>query len=111
MNKYNEENRASGVCTVQIYRGWSILNGKRRPVYSWYYDFGMAGMRCIEVEIPNGMRLIPSRVGSPKLNPGDGILRNFHSMLAQGTVSPALEWQDEDMHRHWVALKVVNWDC
>lgn len=108
MNEPKEECRADGCYTVQIYQGWGILDGAWRPVYSWYFDFGMKDTECIEVEIPRGMRLISSPASSPKLNPGDGILRDFHSMLAQGVESPAIEWQDADMRRHRVKLRIIN---
>ena len=107
MNEAKEGNRTGKACTVRIYRGWSILDGAWKPVYSWYFDFGMMDTECIEVEIPRGMRLIPSPNGAPKLNPGDGILRDFHSMLAQGVESPAIEWQDADMRRHRMELKTI----
>ena len=108
MNEAKEGNRTGKACTVRLYQGWSILDGAWKPVYSWYFDFGMMNTECIEVEIPRGMRLISSPASSPKLNPGDGILRDFHSMLAQGAESPAIEWQDADMRRHRMELRIIE---
>ena len=108
MNEAKEGNRTGNVCTVRLYRGWSILDGAWKPVYSWYFDFGMMDTECIKVEIPRGMRLISSPASSPELNPGDGILRDFHSMLAQGAESPAIEWQDADMRRHRMELRIIE---
>lgn len=108
MNEAKEGNRTGKACTVRLYQGWSILDGTWKPVYSWYFDFGMMDTECIEVEIPRGMRLISSPASSPKLNLGDGILRDFHSMLAQGTDSPAIEWQDADMRRHRMELRIIE---
>lgn len=108
MNDAKEGNRTGNVCTVRLYRGWSILDGAWKPVYSWYFDFGMMDTECIEAEIPRGMRLILSPASAPKLNPGDGILRDFHSMLAQGAESPAIEWQNADMRRHMVKLRIIE---
>lgn len=108
MNEPKEEGRRGSGYTVQIYQGWSVLDGAWKPVYSWYYDFGMMESERIEVEIPGGMRLILSPASAPKLNPGDGILRDFHSMLAQGAESPAIEWQNADMRRHMVKLRIIE---
>lgn len=107
MNEAKEGNRTGNVCTVRLYQGWSILDGAWKPVYSWYYDFGMMESERIEVEIPTGMHLISSPASAPKLNPGDGIFRDFHSMLAQGADFPTIEWQDADMCRHRVKLRII----